>query len=106
LYSYNGKFQVVRNLGSKYDGANYYQPGTLQTITPNTWINMRWEFKWATTGGYIRLYINNVLYYSYSGETMNSTTGMPYLKVGQNRWSMPSGTNTVVYYDNLKIYKK
>jgi hypothetical protein len=67
---------------------------------------MRWEFKWATTGGYIRLYINNVLYYSYSGETMNSTTGMPYLKVGQNRWSMPSGTNTVVYYDNLKIYKK
>lgn len=106
LYTYNGKFQVVRNLGSKYSGANYYQSGTLQTITPNKWYNMRWEFKWATSGGYIRLYIDNVLYYSYSGETMNSSTGMPYMKVGQNRWSMPSGTNTVVYYDNLKVYKK
>lgn len=106
LYSYNGKFQVVRNLGSKYNGANYYQSGTLQTITPNKWYNMRWEFKWAESGGYVRLYIDNVLYYSYTGETMNSTTGMPYIKVGQNRWSMPSGTNTVVYYDNLKVYKK
>jgi hypothetical protein len=37
---------------------------------------------------------------------MNSSTGMPYMKVGQNRWSMPSGTNTVVYYDNLKVYRK
>jgi|GEM_PF-1645727 len=106
LYSYNGKFQVVRNLGSKYDGANYYQSGTLMTITPNKWYNMRWEYKWATSGGYIRLYIDNVLYYSFSGETMNSTTGMPYMKVGQNRWSMPSNTNTVVYYDNLKVYTK
>jgi len=106
LYSYNGKFQVVRNLGSKYDGANYYQSGTLMTITPNKWYNMRWEYKWATSGGYIRLYIDNVLYYSFSGETMNSTTGMPYMKVGQNRWSMPSNTNTVVYYDNLKVYTR
>jgi hypothetical protein len=106
LYSYGGKFQVVRNLGSKYSGTNYYQSGTLQTITANKWYNMRWEFKWAESGGYVRLYIDNVLYYSYTGETMNSSTGMPYIKVGQNRWSMPSGTNTVVYYDNLKVYKK
>jgi hypothetical protein len=106
LYTYNGKFQVVRNLGSNYGGANYYQSGTLQTVASNKWYNMRWEFKWASSGGYIRLYIDNVLYYSYTGETMNSSTGMPYMKVGQNRWSMPSGTNTVVYYDNLKVYRK
>lgn len=106
LYTYDGKFMVVRNLGSKYDGANYYQSGNLMTIAPNKWYNMRWEFKWATSGGYIRLYIDGQLYYSYSGETMNSTTGMPYMKVGQNRWSMPSGTNTVVYYDNLKVFTK
>ncbi len=106
LYSYGGKFQVVRNLGSKYGGANYYQSGTLQTIAPNTWYKLRWEIKWAESGGYVKLYVNDALYYSYTGETMNSTTGMPYMKVGQNRWSMPSGTNTVVYYDNLKVYKK
>src|SRR5690606_16946107 len=73
LYTYNGKFMVVRNLGSKYDGANYYQSGNLMTIAPNKWYNMRWEFKWATSGGYIRLYTDGQLYYSYNGETMNSS---------------------------------
>src|SRR5690606_16238881 len=106
LYGYDGKFQVVRNLGSKYDGANYYQSGTLMSITPNKWYKLRWEFKWATSGGYIRLYIDGKLYYSYSGETMNSSTGMPYLKLGQNRWNMKSGTNTVIYYDNMQLYEK
>lgn len=106
LYGYDGKFQVVRNLGSKYDGANYYQSGTLMSITPNKWYKLRWEFKWATSGGYIRLYIDDKLYYSYNGETMNSSTGMPYLKLGQNRWNMKSGTNTVIYYDNMQLYEK
>src|SRR5690606_32263327 len=46
------------------------------------------------------------IYYSYNGETMNSSTGMPYLKLGQNRWNMKSGTNTVIYYDNMQLYEK
>jgi hypothetical protein len=102
LQNYDGKFRVVRSI----NGNNSYQSGTLQTVSPNRWYKMRWEVKWSnSTSGYVRFYIDNVLYYSYTGRTTDSH-GTPYLKVGQNRWDIPSGANTVVYYDNLKIYRK
>lgn len=100
LQNYGGKFNVVRSLG----GTNSHQSGTLLTTKPNVWYHMRWEIKWSTgNDGYIKLYIDNSLYYSFTGKTSD---GGQYLKVGQNRWSMKSGENTVVYYDNLRILKK
>lgn len=101
LQNYGGKFNVVRSLG----GTNYHQSASTQITTqPNKWYKMRWEIKWSTgSDGYIRLYIDNALYYSFNGRTSD---GGQYLKLGQNRWNMSSSQNTIVYYDNLRIYKK
>lgn len=100
LQNYGGKFNVVRSL----NGTNYHQQGTLMTTQPNKWYKMRWEIKWSTgSDGYIRLYIDGNLYYSFTGRT---SSGGQYFKVGQNRWNMRTGDNTVVYYDNLKVYRK
>jgi hypothetical protein len=102
LQNYDGKFKIVRAI----NGAIYAQGGTLKTVSPNTWYKMRWEVKWSSgTDGYIRLYIDGVLYYSFTGATTDGS-GVPTLRVGQYRWNIVSGTNTVVYYDNLKIYRK
>jgi hypothetical protein len=104
LQNYNGKFDVVRDP----DGNVYHQTGTLKDCLSNTWYHMRWEFRWTTaSNGYVRLYINNELYYSYTGRTTDGS-GV-YLKVGQNRWPFSGNTmqtTSVCYYDNLKIYQK
>jgi hypothetical protein len=105
LQNYAGKFKVVRAIGSTVS----YQSGTLMTCASNTWYKMRWEYKWSTsTNGYIRLYINNVLYYSYTGKTADGSGQS--LRMGQLRWPSGSGnsvqTTSVCYYDNLKIYTK
>lgn len=103
LFAYEGKFDVVRSIG----GSNTHQSGSLMTVASNTWYKLRWEYKFSTgSDGYVRLYINGNLYYSYNGKT---TTGGTYLKLGQNRWSWSGGavnTETVIYYDNLKVYRK
>ncbi|MBC7949824.1 MAG: heparin lyase I family protein [Chitinophagaceae bacterium] len=102
LQNYDGNFKVVRAIGSTVT----QQSGTLRAVAPNTWYKMRWEVKWSSSSdGYIRLYIDNVLYYSFTGQTTDGS-GTPYLKVGQNRWSITSGSNSVVHYDNLRIYQK
>jgi hypothetical protein len=103
LQNYGGYFNVVRSL----NGTNSGQKGTLMQVIPNKWYRMRWEIKWGTSG-YIRLYIDNTLYYSFTGQTSG---GGVYFKLGQNRWSTTcngcaAGPNSVVYYDNLKIYRK
>lgn len=104
LQNYGGYFNVVRSLGGK----NFHQQGDLKQVIPNKWYRMRWEIKFSTgSDGYIRLYLDNVEYYRFAGIT---SSGGQYVKVGQNRWSTtggaPSGPNTVVYYDNFKVYKK
>jgi hypothetical protein len=104
LQNYNGKFDVVRAIGSTVT----HQSGTLMNCSSNTWYKMRWEFKWSTgTDGYARLYINNVLYYSFTGKTADGSGQT--LRVGQSRWPNSGNsmqTTSVSYYDNLKIYKK
>ena len=78
------------------------------TCASNTWYKLRWEFKWSTgTDGYVRLYINNALYYSYNGQTADGSGQT--LRVGQLRWPMTGSslnTTSVIYYDNLKVYTK
>ena len=104
LQNYGGKFDVVRAIGSTVT----HQSGTLMNCSSNTWYKMRWEYKWSTSNsGYIRFYINNVMYYSFTGRTADGSGQT--LRVGQSRW--PNSGNTmqvtsVSYYDNLKIYKK
>jgi hypothetical protein len=45
LQNYDGKFKVVRAIGSNV----YYQGGTLKAVSPNTWYKMRWEVKWSSS---------------------------------------------------------
>jgi|SRR5688572_8784741 len=99
LQNYNGSFNVVRSLS----GTNYHQSGTLMKVESNRWYNMRWENKFSTgSDGYIRLFIDGKLYYNFSGKT---SPGGQYFKLGQNRWNT-NNINSVVYYDNLTVYKK
>ncbi|TMI70512.1 MAG: hypothetical protein E6H09_16350 [Bacteroidetes bacterium] len=104
LQNYGGKFDVVRAIGSTVT----HQSGTLMSVASNTWYKMRWEYKWSTgTDGYVRLYINNVLYYSFTGKTSDGSTIS--FRVGQNRWPNSGSSmqvTSVCYYDNLTIYKK
>lgn len=104
IYGYEGQFEVVRNIS----GTNYrdgkYSAGK-RSIQSNVWITHRWEIKWSTgNDGYIRLYLGNVLYYSFTGKTKFESEN-PYFKLGQNRWVVSGGTSTV-YYRNLKIWKR
>jgi hypothetical protein len=104
LQTYGGKFDVVRAIGSTVT----HQGGSLMSLSSNTWYKLRWEFKWSTgTDGYIRLYINDAVYYSFTGATADGSSLT--LRVGQNRWPNSGNamqTTSVCYYDNLKIYKK
>lgn len=104
IYGYQGEFEVVRNLsGTNYREGSY--PQGKKKITPNVFITHRWEVKWSTgNDGYIRLYLDNVLYYSYTGKTKFESQN-PYYKQGQNRWIV-SGGNSTIYYRNLKIWKR
>jgi hypothetical protein len=102
LQNYEGTFKVVRALGSTVTG----QTSGVTSVISNKWYKMRWEVKWSTSStGYIRLYIDNVLYYSFTGITADNS-GTPNMRVGQYRWSTTSGSTSVVYYDNLKVYRK
>ncbi|MBL7738943.1 MAG: heparin lyase I family protein [Chitinophagaceae bacterium] len=100
IYAFEGKFEIVRNINS----VNFYQADTLQIIIPNKWYHIRFEVKWSQDStGYVRAFINDKLYYSYTGQTTDNS-GTPYFKLGQNRWKVTE--SSAVYYDNLKIYKK
>lgn len=104
LQNYGGKFNIVRTLND--NKGNFHQTGTLITTQPNVWYKFRWEVKWSKgSDGYIRCFINGNKYYNFNGRTADDT-GTPYLKIGQNRWNMASGQNTIVFYDNVKIYKR
>lgn len=106
LQNYGGQFQIVRLVNGNFT----VEPVAPISVVPNKWYNMRWEIKWSSTAtGYVRFYIDGKLYYSYTGLTCD-TQGIPYLKLGQNRWPDTNGgairDQTIVYYDNLKVWKK
>jgi hypothetical protein len=100
LWHSGGKFQVVRSVSK---GVNIYGNATM-TIAAKKWYNMRWEYKFSTgTDGYVKLYIDNVLYYSALNTRTADGSGQ-YLKVGQNMFN--ETTSGTAYYDNLKVYRK
>lgn len=90
-----------------------YQDGyqAVTKIIAKKWYHIRWEFNWSlNTDGYFRIFIDGVLYWSFTGKTQISSD-QPYLKVGQNFFSGSANQSTavhggVIYYDNLKVYKK
>lgn len=109
LHTTKGRFQVFRSIdlaaGNVRNAVNYYQTGALKAIEQNRWYRMRWLIKWSTgNDGYVKLYIDGELYYTFTGRTQDSD-GKPYFKLGVNRWNNLSG-ETIVNYDNLRIYKK
>lgn len=102
LQNYGGKFNVVRSI----NGTNSYQTNGI-ACQSNRWYHLRWEYKWSTgSDGYIRMYVDGVVNYSYKGKTADGSG--QYLKVGQNRWPASGNsmkTTSVCYYDDLNIYK-
>jgi hypothetical protein len=105
LQNYGGEFQVVRSI----NGKNSYGPEKLKIVTANHWYHVKWEIKWAADeSGYIRLYLDDQLYYSFKGATTDSG-GTPSFRLGQVRWANNGPSlhgNTIVYYDNLRILRK
>lgn len=104
LQNYSLKWDVTRAIGSTVT----HQSGAPSHVS-NRWYKLRWEVKFATgSGGYIRLFVDGVQTYSFTGRTDDGSG--QYFKLGQNRWPSGSGnsmqTTSVCYYKNLKIYRK
>jgi hypothetical protein len=104
MWIQGGQFMVQRNTTGTAGSPNIYQQGTLKSIQTNTWYHLRWEIKFSSgSDGYVRVYIDNTLYYSVTGKTSDGSG--QYLKVGQNLFASP-GKNSILYIDNLNVWKK
>lgn len=100
LWISGAKFMVMRSVKK---GVNIYQKAPLKAIEANKWYHMKWEVKFSSgRDGYVRLYIDGDLYYEATGQTSDGTG--QYLKIGTNRWNVSS--ESIVYFDNLKIFRK
>lgn len=96
LWHVDGKFWLVNWKG----GANTYYP-TSFTIPTNKWLHMVFEYK-IGSAGYMKLTIDGVVVFNKTNIQVGDGSGQ-YLKVGVNMWQNQS---SLVYYDNLKIWKK
>jgi len=109
LWYGGGEFMIQRNVIGPSGSANIYQDkqadgSALMKPQLNHWYHMRWEMKFSTgSDGYVRLYIDNKLYYSATGKTCDGSG--QYFKPGQNLFETPKN-NSILYIDNLKVYKK
>lgn len=96
LYHKNGQLQFV-TVKSATSGTDVGSPFSVST---KAWHHMKLTYKFGSSG-YIKVEFDGV-------EKVNSNVQMgdgsaPYLKVGVNMWA---DQTSVVYYDNLKVYKK
>lgn len=96
LWHENGKFTWVNWKG----GTNSKYP-TGFTIPANKWMHMVFEYKMGGSG-YMKYTIDGVVLLDKKGIQVGDGSG-GYLKVGFNSWS---GSNSEIYYDNLRIYRK
>lgn len=95
-YHKNGKMQFV-TVKSGTSGTNVGNPFT---VTTKVWHHFKYTYKFGPNG-YIRIELDGV-------EVVNQNVQMgdgsdPYLKTGVNMWV---NQTSVVYYDNLKVYRK
>jgi hypothetical protein len=96
LWHENGKFVWVNWKG----GTNTKYP-TNFTIPQNRWMHVVFEYK-IGSAGYMKFTIDGVVVLDRTNIQVGDGSGQ-YLKVGVNMWASQS---SVVYYDNLKIWKK
>ncbi|WP_028789164.1 PKD domain-containing protein [Terrimonas ferruginea] len=96
LWHVDGKFWLVNWKG----GSNAYYPTTF-TIPTNKWLHMVFQYK-IGSAGYMKLTIDGVVVFDKTNIQVGDGSGQ-YLKVGVNMWQ---NQESVVYYDNLKIWKK
>lgn len=90
----------------------YYDSyGKPTPIVLNKWYHIRHEFNWSlNSDGYWRVYIDGLLYWSFTGATQISKD-QPYFKLGFNFFSGATNQKISVhggvgYWDNLVIEKK
>jgi hypothetical protein len=96
LWHENGKFTWVNWKG----GTNTKYP-TNFTIPQNRWMHCVLEYKFGSAG-YMKFTIDGVVVLDRTNIQVGDGSGQ-YLKVGVNMWASQS---SVVYYDNLKIWRK
>jgi hypothetical protein len=96
LWHIDGKFVWTNWKG----GTNTYYP-TNFTIPRGKWMHIVFEYK-IGSAGYMKMTIDGVVVLNKTRIQVGDGSGQ-YLKVGVNMWQTQ---NSVVYYDNLKIWKK
>lgn len=108
----NNNWQINRKTGTSADT-------TLIPVVKGAWTRLVMEFKLVDgSGGYFKLWINDVLVHDYVGDTsltqFDGTNGYkPYIKLGLYCWVRKDPTNSaypgtstsaiVVYYDQIKV---
>jgi hypothetical protein len=99
----SGKFMVMRNTIGTAGSDNIYQEPPLKSIELRKWYHFKWELKFTSGNtGYVKCFIDNDLYYSVTGKTSDGSG--QYMKPGQNLFAKPA-TTSVLYIDNLRIYR-
>lgn len=96
LWHENGYFMWV----NWKNGTNTKYPTNFK-IPQNKWMHVVFEYKMGSSG-YMKFTVDGVVLLNKTGIQVGDNSGA-YLKVGVNMWQNQS---SVVYYDNLKIWKK
>lgn len=96
LWHENGKFVWVN-----WKGGTNTKYATNFTIPRNKWMHVVFEYKIGSSG-YMKFTIDGVVVLNRTGIQVGDGSGQ-YLKVGVNMWQ---NQESVVYYDNLKIWRK
>lgn len=96
LWHENGQFVLVNWKG----GTNTKYPTGFK-IPKNVWLHIVLQYKFGSSG-YLKMTINDTVVLDKKGIQVGDGSSM-YWKIGVNMWENQS---SVVYYDQLKIYKK
>lgn len=97
LFHKGGKMQFV-TVKNGTSGTNVGSPFTVST---KVWHHIKLTYKFGSSG-YIKVEMDGVVMVPQTNVQMGDGSS-PYLKVGVNAWE---NITSIVYYDNLKVYKK
>jgi hypothetical protein len=75
-----------------------------KTIVPNKWYDIVFHIVWSSDSakGRVEMWIDGEKYVNFTNITLRSGQGIPYFKIGINRWNMGS-TSRVLYIDAVRI---
>lgn len=97
LFHKGGKMQFV----TVKSGTSGTDVGASWTVSTKTWHHMKLTYKFGNNG-YIKVEMDGIVMLPQTNVQMGDGS-RPYLKVGTNMWV---NQTSVVFYDNLKVYKK